>query len=456
MSTIFSQRGRRDKHHDVLNASTYHRDPILWFERQVKHIQRDLQILIDAQSDGLLAGLSAPGQHGGPSSEDPTLSSEPSSSQKPPNAPIKRSGKRKFGLRAAREGILKSMHDILKLREEQQEIIGAQIGGRNVALMEINKLSSKKTGLEESIAAIQNDSGIRKGAELKEEARNLEADINELETRLYEMKARHRRILDEISQHENAVEAKLSSYKASLSLVESNIRECLRYPPVEPLASVAADTTFYSLNPKRRTLDMAKAHWKNEKVALENKQQEINLEVEALVEGVDVWKQVVTAVSGFERRLKAEMRRFIQTKSQLLQPDTSISEKSKDEQVKAILEDLEHTSSFVAEKLELAEEKDWRLLVCCIGAELEALKEAHGLLSSAFNVPVEDSPVPEREPDNADTRDQHHDDSHTDLHDVDNPEPPADLLRDTNTHSHDAIYRSEDDEPDPAWLLPET
>jgi hypothetical protein len=33
----------------------YHHDPLLYVERQTKHIQRNLQVLIDAQSEGLLS-----------------------------------------------------------------------------------------------------------------------------------------------------------------------------------------------------------------------------------------------------------------------------------------------------------------------------------------------------------------------------------------------------------------
>lgn len=456
MSILFPQRDRRDKY--LIGAAAYHHDPLLYIERQVKHIQRHLQILIDAQSEGLLAGLTGSRQDDVLSNDSPArTSSDLSSSRGPSTVPVRQPGKRKIGLRAAREGILKFIYDLLKLREEERGIIRVQIDARKDALMEIDQFSSKRAGLEESISAIRNDPDGEHSRKLREEARNLEADIKELENRLYEMKARHRHVLDEISQIENSVEAKLSSYKASLSLVESGIRKYLQNPPLEPLASTAKDATFYSLDPKRRTLGMAQEHWKNEQTQLGNRQREVDMEIGALEEGGDVWKQVVAEISGFEKRLKAEMRRFIQTQSQLLQPDESVANKPKGEQVKGILEDLENTTRFVARKLDLAEEKDWRLLVCCIGAELEALNEARDMLFSAFDVSEEeDQPAPEREPIDEGPKDERGE-SHTDPHDVDNPEPPADLLKDADSHSHDPVFRSEDDEePDPAWLLPET
>ena len=458
MSTVFSWRW--DKRQDLINASAYHRDPLLYFDRQVKHIQRSLQVLLDAQSDGLLAGLTAPGYDGDLSHADfSRTSSELSSSRRPSLASIKQPEKKKIGLRAAREGILKSMHNLLKLRDEEKGVIAAQIDGRKDALMEIGKLGSKRTGLEESISAIQNDSEAQRSTGLREEAHNLEADINELETRLYEMKNRHRRVLNEISQHDNAVEAKLSSYRTALSLVESDIQRYLYRPPLEPLASIAEDNTFYSLNPSRRTLHMARAHWKSELARLEHKQQEINVEADALDDGIVVWKQAAAAIQGFEKRLRAEMRSFIQTQSQMLQPNSSLSGKTKEEQVKAILEDLKQTSRFVEERLDYAQEKDWKLLVCCIGTELEALNEAQGLLYNAFNVSTEKPADHEPERDRVEAEEEGDDSHASNVHDVDNPEPPDDLLKDTDaqsSHGHEAIYRSEDDEPDPAWLLPET
>ncbi|EAU34421.1 conserved hypothetical protein [Aspergillus terreus NIH2624] len=273
-----------------------------------------------------------------------------------------------------------------------------------------------------------------------------------METRLSQMKARHRHVLEEISQLDNSVESKLSSYKASLSLLKSKIQRFLQSPPVEPYPVNPEQTAFYSLNPKRRTLDMAKEYWDTEQSDLQRRQEEITAEIQALEEGGGVWKQVVGEISGFEKRLRATMRQSIERQSQLLNPDESPHDQAAAGEIRNILEDLSNTTTGVEHHLEIAEAKDWRLLICCIAAELEALREARSLLLDAFGV-TEDALFPSEK---GKAPEGQRGETQSDPLGVDNPEPPADLLRDADVHSQGAVSRSdEDDEPDPAWLLPE-
>lgn len=436
-----------DKHLRPLpiRASAHHQDPLLYIDRQTKHIQQNLQVLIDAQSEGLLAGLSGPQQNDTLSNESHT----PSLSGSKVTVPVRQPAPKKIGLRAAREGIFKSIYDLLKLREEERELLGFRDGERKDALIEVDEFSTKKSGLEEAISSIRNDRDSQRSTQLKDEAHTLVSEIRELETRLYEMKARHRHVMQEISEIENSVESKLSSYNASLSLVESNIRKYLQNPPLHPLSPTTDEPTFYSLHPKRRTLDMAREHWKAEQDRIHRRQSEVDAEIQALEAGGGVWKQVVTEVTGFEKRLRAEMRRSIQTQSQVLEADGSSRAQTEDDPAKVILEDLQVTTKRVEGQLEIAEDRGWKLLMCCIGAELEALREAREMLLDVFNV----QELPEdKEPDH-DSHD-HQDRLPTDPLGVDDPETPEDLLRDTGDHRHDTT--DDDDEPDPAWLLPES
>ncbi|RHZ62780.1 uncharacterized protein CDV56_105999 [Aspergillus thermomutatus] len=435
---------------------TSERDPLLYIDRQTKHIQRNLQALIDAQGDGLLAGLAGT-PHTDSNSNQNFTPTELSRLQSPSTIPVRQPVARKIGLREAREGIFKSIYDLLKLKEEEREILGFRFDERTDALEQIDKFSTKRAGLKNAISTIHDNDESHRSNELLEESHQLETEIRELETRLLEMKARHRLVLRELAQMENAMESKLSSYKASLSLVESDIEKFLKDPPVKPDLFSSSHSTFYSLNPKRRTLEIAHEHWTTEQVDLRKKQQEVDAEIQALEEGGGVWKQVVGEVSGFEKRLRSAMRRSIQTQSQLLEPGGHSKADRESDQVQSVVEDLEQTTNRVEQHLNLAEKKNWKLLTCCIGAELEALREARDMLFDAFDAAAEDkSPAPERETTNAHLPSDKHD-SLTDPLGVDNPEPPADLLRDAEHRSPEANFRSddEDDEPDPAWLLPE-
>ncbi|KAJ9308842.1 hypothetical protein DTO271D3_7278 [Paecilomyces variotii] len=454
MSVLLPPRDRRLKPLPV-EASIHSHDPLLYIERQTKHLQRNLQTLLDAQSEGLLAVLSGSRQDDALSTT--TLNPTPSvaSSSRAPTVPVRQPAQNKIGLRAARKGILKSMQELLTLKVEEQRILAVQSDERIDAIRQVDYFISKQKGLESTISTIQNDGDSQRCLELKDEARRLENDISELEIRLFEMKARHRTVVNEIAQVENSVEAKLSSYKASLSLLESEVRKYLRHPPLVPLS---VEATFYSLSPKRRTLEMAKEHWTTERSELDKRKNGVRLEVGALKEGSAVWQDVVKDVTDFEKRLGEEMSRLLQGNSQLLDTQDNLGE-STGERAKAILKDMEDTTNRIEEKLDLAEEKDWKLLVCCIGAELEALREGRAMLLDLFNLSSDsfrtapECESTEAKPDEGHETEEGHDDLHGDHLSMDNPEPPPDLLRDTSP-SHEATRsEDEDDEPDPAWLL---
>ncbi|RDW81375.1 uncharacterized protein DSM5745_04932 [Aspergillus mulundensis] len=438
-----------------LRTTTHHQDPLLHVERQAKHIQRNLQLLIDAQGEGLLAGL------GGQQPEASVLEDHASSSQSqlhsPQGAstvPVRQPRQKKIGLRAAREGIFTSMQDLMRLREEELEILASRQEDMSHGLTEIETFTTKRCGLENIIAAINDTRETRLSRELRDERSRLEVEIHELENKLAQMKARHRHVVDELAQVENSVDAKLSSYKASLSLLETDVRRFLASPPVKPSANGTSQENFYSLKPSRRTLEMAQEHWQREQSDLQHRQEEVDAEIEALEEGCVVWKRVVGDISGFEKRLRANMRRSMQVEEQSSKGKEAV--RSQDDPVQLIIEDLEQTTNLVEGQLDYAQSRDWKLLVCCISAELEALREAREILSDIFHVAeVETNPSAARDLEephkNADNNSQ------TDPLGIDNPEPPADLLRDVNSHSHDdAKSESEYDEPDPAWLLPET
>jgi hypothetical protein len=422
-------------------------------ERQARHIQNNLQILIDAQSEGLLSGLARPRSDNTSDGSFTPTSSRASQARSPPAISPKKSPTKRIGLREARQGIFQSIYDLLKLREEEREVLSSQTEERDNALQEIESFTSRRGGLQEAISTIHTNRENQRAKQLQEEARNLETDIHELETRLYEMKAKHRHLVSEISNVKNSVDAKISSYTESMSLLESNIRNYLRNPPVQPL-SRTNNSSFYSLNPKRRTLEIAQEHWKSEQEDLQRRQREVDAEILALEEGGGVWKQAMADVSGFEKRLRANMRHYIELQEQATGPNMGKTEDTTEEVAANVAGDLDKTTRRLEAHLEYAEDKDWKLLVCCIAAELEALREASKMLLPAFGLPVPSEDAPSAQ--SPSPADQAHDgsaDEHNDPLGNDNPEPPADLLKD-GRHT-DTASRSEDDEPDPAWLLPE-
>lgn len=447
-------------------------DPFVYIDRQAKHLQRHIQQLLDAQSDGLLAGLT------GQSNDEEVLSNGSStptisaigSSERPTTRtiPVRQPPKKKIGLRAARRGILRSMSELLTLREEERKVIQTRIHERRNVISEVDVFSNKKTGLEKVISDMQNDRDDKTTREAKREAKDLEREIEELEIKLASMKTRHRHLVQGIAQAENSAEAKLSSYKESLSMLDSEVRKYLRNPPLQPLKDDSDKPSFYSLNHKRRTLEMARDHWQAEQSELRKRQRSVDQEIAALDEGGPIWQHVLGEISAFEKRLKEEMQQSVilsKTPSSGGQPPVD------QERGRRILADMEATTRSLEDNLELAEGKDWKLLVCSIGTELEALSEGKIMISSIFNLSEDtneaDSKQSPEEDNNKDTGPSNNtnkdenttakpliDDAST-SDDEHAHDPPADLLRDTTPNLVPTITRSEDedDEPDPAWLL---
>lgn len=433
-----------------VGVSTHYGDSLLHIERETKYIQGNLQALIDAQSDGLLSGLAVSGTDQASSkASTPSRTTNTSRSVSQLTVPTRQPAPKKITLHSAREGIFQSIYDLLKLREEEREIVTSQSNERSQALEHIEDFLSKRSGLEEAITTIQSENESQRSKQLEEEAQHLQADIHELETKLYEMKAKHRHLVNQISQINNSVDAKLSSYTRSLSLLDSDIRKYLHDPPIQPLSRRRGESSFHSLNPKRRTLDMAQEHWKTEQVSLRSRQQEVDAEIQALEEGGGAWKQTIHDVTCFEKRLRVKMRQYVELAT--TEPEAMPADYNEGI-VTSILDDLDKTTCRIESHLELAEDKDWKLLVCCIAAELEALRAARGMLLPAFGLSAQETDAPSNSPGDAQDPDAGQEHARADSLENDDPEPPADLLSDANPQRSDAASRSEDDEPDPSWL----
>jgi hypothetical protein len=180
-----------------------------------------------------------------------------------------------------------------------------------------------------------------------------------------------------------------------------------------------------------------------------------------------MWQSVAIEVANFERKLRTEMQQILAKSSIGTQPanfEEAEEIQFPNEAVKKVIASLDRISQHLEERLDIAEERDWKLLVCCIGAELEAIKEAHLMLLDIFKV----SP-PEQEEEVANSaiylgrKDAvKPEESNTQASDTKDlvDEPPPDLLKDAappdpSPSATGVATRSEDedDEPDPAWLL---
>jgi chromosome segregation ATPase len=271
------------------------------------------------------------------------------------------------------------------VKHEEDFLLKQELRDNQAVLKQLEVWSVKEHGLRKKIAEIESaDTGPRVES-LRGEASKLDNEIRDMEIRLAQMKTRHRRILHEISEIENNVSSRLSSYKTSLSMLERDIQEFLKSPPTR--GDTSANTApFLALPPKRRTLELAKEHWQSETEDLKKQRRSAKTNRVALEDGADVWRDVVAEITEYEKYLRDAIPRLAQDGAMSPSGKGKMPADTESDPASAMLEKLNAVSQSVEEKLDLAHENDWRLLEICVAAELEALHQGRELLEKVLGI----------------------------------------------------------------------
>ena len=360
-----------------------HSDTLIAISRQEAHLQDTLQHLLDAQSEGLLAGLA-----GGPPQDEtssagsrtPTTaySSQPQLLKPKSVVPVRQPARKKVGLKGARRGIARAISDLERLKIEEGRILEDELLQRAETLGTVQRFETKMVGLKGKIDSIESEDTTRMVDSLKGEEKALDQEIRELENRLWGMKAKQRHLLQEIEGLENSVQSKLSSYQSALALAEKESRRFLERPPIGGDRS-ATITGLWTLPAERRTLQMIREQYAEEQDVLKKRFDEVETERGALEDGFRVWNDVIEEVNGVERLLREEMREI----------QTPLVTENRNGNViggmRKILDHMSRARSRIESSLEVCEARNWKLLVCCIGAELEAMSEGQIVLESALD-----------------------------------------------------------------------
>ncbi|KAM0802662.1 hypothetical protein BDR22DRAFT_887452 [Usnea florida] len=359
-----------------------HSDALITLSRQEAHLKSTLQHLLDAQSEGLLAGLT-----GGPPHEETSSagSRTPTTAYSSPHnpvsprsiVPVRQPTKKKVGLSGARRGIARAISDLARLKVEEGRILEEERLHRAEALSTVQRFESRKAGLQERINNIESEDTTRQVEDLKGEEKALDYEIRELETRLWEMKAKHRHLLQNIENLDNSVQSKLSSYKSALTLAEKESRRLLERPPMR-VNSTITSTGLWALPAERRTLQMAREQYMEEQDILRKRSDDVEAERAALEDGFGVWDEVVQEVHGVEKLLREAMQEM---QAPLVQENGN---SNAIRGMRKVLEQMSKARSQIESKLEVSEARDWKLLICCIGAELEAMTEGQTVLQGAL------------------------------------------------------------------------
>lgn len=423
--------------------------------RREKALERDVQTLLDLQATGLVAGSGSFGTGAieteldgysdtGSSTPTGTFYSTATSKSRMATSlfvptrstadgnviPVRQPPKgRPIGLRSARKGLRRSMTALADLKQEEDAHVDAALAQRKRAILQLGRLSSKRVGIATELHTLEEDDEEPLGQELRElgaEHDTLSNDIRRLEEKLVGMRNRRRSLKEKMDHVKNKREAGLSGYRGALKDVDSEVASLMRQPPVQPLdleilthgpvdEASPGGLEFLRLIPERRTTEMAKTWWEEEITVLERRKEQIQSDRQALQDGSTMWSEVMELVSDFEASLR-----------QLMKPSAASTVSAKGKEKVPSPEDMVRNQiplmdGIIAElerRMELAEEKHWNLLICAIGAELEAFKEAYYMLKSIVedpgsepvDGPEESHPEPE----------EHHDESDNEV--------PADLL----------------------------
>lgn len=352
-----------------------------------RELEADLQFLLDAQAEGLVRGLEGgkPDDRSSTGSTTPTVESVRSSSARKPT-------RKRPGLRSARKGIYSRIQALSALKLEELQAIGAEANEKAETLSQIDEWERKRAGLQKATRHMDDGDAIR-AQRLRQEADSLQEEISTMEIQLDEMKARQRKILRKAAEVENSVQAKLASYTSSLSMLEQDVQKFLSREPSHGHSEVKTSSSTMSLwqiPAKQRTLEMARKQYSAEREQILDQLRSVDYEKEALDEGAEVWKEVVVQVTDFEKQLKSGVAElsFLSSSHSAWEdpPSPQLSKRCNAQRLGELIQHLDAVLGMVESKFKLAEEKDWKLLIAAIGAELDALKKGKQILQSLLPI----------------------------------------------------------------------
>ncbi|OHF04652.1 hypothetical protein CORC01_00123 [Colletotrichum orchidophilum] len=304
------------------------------------------------------------------------------------------------GLRAARSGLRQALAALTGLKTEENAYIESALSQRKKALSYLDKLDKRRASISAELQSLADDEEEPLAKELRtlgEQHDTLGQEIRELEEKLVGMRNRHRWLERKMEDVHNRREAGLSGYRGALKEVEGEVTSLLRRPPIEPLdldviEAVSRNETgsgndvqdlpsgaeFFRMIPTRRTLSMAKDWWESEMDFLHKRKAQVDKDRDALDQGTELWQETVKLVTTFE----ADLRQSLSGGASLAKGKQT--PRAQQEGVEALLPRMAQVILELEANMRLAEQNSWNLLICAVGAELEAFRDAASLLRGSL------------------------------------------------------------------------
>lgn len=399
------------------NPGVRFNDPFLHITRASNQLQRTFQTLLDAQSEGLSAGIGHEDDISSFGSPTPTPSHTTpikgtNQFHGPKIVPIRQPRARKLTLRAARKGLFNAMRELADIKSHEASSIDQEIQVREEAVQVAADLAAQRMTLQGEIDNIRHQGNSRLW---KDDLAQVELEIRAIEDRLSELRVRQRYLSSKIEEDISTKESKLSSYRESFRLGEAREQEFLRNPPIsQGLAAAGSyNQDFYSLKPDRRTLAMAMDQWALEIEELQTRRSKNEKEKAASMDGSRLWREAVKRIIEFERDLKAQTQELSASQLQSYSGDSHLARIGLSTSMDVVLTKLTALIQSLEWDLGLAERRGWNLLVVAIGAEVAAFQQARELLSPTTGLTNDDADLIEEN--SSETNGDHQDDPGADL-----------------------------------------
>jgi len=417
-----------------------------WHQRRQRQIEADLQLLLDAQAEGLIAGLEGgSAAEGGALLENNTPSVRTLRLSSP--SPSSKGLPKKMDLLHARRGLYVKIRQLAMLKAEEKAGLDEEVEQCTVTVEQLRSWDERRIMLQDRTTKLQQGQHQQRAKEIREEASHMQQEIDEMEARLDKLKRLQNQLRKNADMVENSLQAKMSTCERDLAILEKEIKD-FELESDTPQPNSIDDTPGFDrtrIRPfQEKKLEQALDIWSAKQNEVLERQARMQTETEALEEGAVVWKDVVKEVTQFEKDLREDMA------------DLNSHDSERDNaqsHMRNILARMDEVIISFESKYKLAETRNWKLLIAAIGAELHAFKKGKQVLEAALDMsnpdlfqdenreaePEVSSVMTAREAEGHDQGDEIHG-----LDDAFEANGPPRHVSDTDT---------EDDGPDPNLLL---
>jgi len=278
------------------------------------------------------------------------------------------------------------MNELASIRNKESSLISGELHNNEANSASIRSWQTQRERLEQEIDHLQQTPESMQVRKLEEDNAALDDQIEALEIQLAELQSRRRVGCLELEAGKNHVNATLSSYRASLNLVDRDVAAFLagfgKPQDMRGSQTTAARWMSQSGGPQSRmTLDDAAEQFNTQADLLKEANTAAKAEQAALIAGIDIWTEVLDSIRTFEKTLALHLRGRGEARQSSVRG--SASKGMTDVEV---LELMDQTMAELETRLAYVEEQGWNLLVCAIGAEVQAFSLGREMLAEMLEV----------------------------------------------------------------------